>query len=251
MITVYIWGFRESVAWGHASLRVNGGTPPGEIYISWWPESDGQRTKVPGIPQIFTVNAIRGRKYEDDVAGEGQPPDHVINFSALDETAIKKWWTQLLQGAHPQWSPLIQNCSTIVAHALAAGAGDDMVTGFEGWLNSWNTVWKPEDVLNYTWAIQRGITRLGIWHCGARGCPTHRGRNHRCASGVWVCGRRVSPCPGHSSPEHRCTTGIAWHCGARDCRTHKDLKDRCASGVWSCGRRIPACPGHSSLEHRC
>ena len=93
MITVYVWNFRgTSVAWGHASMRVNGGSPPGEVYISWWPQGSGRSPKVPGVDQIYTVTAIRGRTYADDVRDEEQAPDHVIIFSGLDETAIKTWW---------------------------------------------------------------------------------------------------------------------------------------------------------------
>jgi len=252
MITVYVWNFRgTSVAWGHASMRVNGGSPPGEVYISWWPQGSGRSPKVPGVDQIYTVTAIRGRTYADDVRDEEQAPDHVIIFSGLDETAIKTWWADLLRNTHAQWSTLGQNCSTTVAHALASGYGEDLVTGFDGWLDTRNIVWKPDDVLSYALAVQTGIGRIGIWECGARDCPTHRRHDHRCVTGVWMCGRRVPPCPGHSGSNHSCTVGVAWHCGARDCRTHSAWRHRCATGVWICRRRIPQCPGHSSPRHHC
>lgn len=242
MITVYVWKPRGD-AWGHASMQVNGGSPSGSLYISWWP-----RSAVAGGKR--TVHAIRDREFAHDVHDEKRNPDHTIIFSALDETAIKKWWGQLQKGPH-MWSTLSLNCSTVVAHAIHAGGGEDMVTRFDGWWNNWNIVWKPEDVLDYALTVRSGISTLGIWHCGSRDCPTHRSRMHECTTGVWFCGRHNPPCPGHKSPEDSCPRGTAWHCGSRNCPTHRNKADQCPTGVWFCGRRIPPCPGHSSPKHHC
>jgi hypothetical protein len=163
MIKVIIWDFRGvNVAWGHASMSVDGGEPPGGIYISWWPSRDNRQPKFPKagglLRQVYSVQAIMGRTYDDDVQGEdNKPPDHVIRLNGLDETAIKTWWHDLLQSSDTIWSSLGQNCATTVARALKAGGGDDMTTGFGGWWDSWNVVWTPNDVLDYALAIQRGI----------------------------------------------------------------------------------------------
>ena len=35
MITVFVWPRLLHANVGHASMKVDGGNPPGEIYISW------------------------------------------------------------------------------------------------------------------------------------------------------------------------------------------------------------------------
>ncbi len=160
MVVVYVWTFRgASVAWGHASLLVQGADE--ETYISWWPQARGRAPKISGAPGIlrnlYSVSAIQGRTYDDDVRDERQLPDHVVRINGLNEVAIKNWWIELINGADTTWSTLGQNCSTTVARALKAGGGDDKTTGFGGWWDSWNTVWTPNDLLAYALAIQRGI----------------------------------------------------------------------------------------------
>jgi hypothetical protein len=98
------------------------------------------------------------------------------------------------------------------------------------------------------------VNPFGVWHCGARDCPTHSAATHRCATGVWFCGCRSPVCPGHSSPNHRCSKerGRAWDCAAEACpANHPHLDDDCKNDVWYCGRLQPACPGHRSRRDRC
>lgn len=128
------------------------------------------------------------------------------------------------------WGAVVHNCETLVEEIVVAGGGP---------------------------VLHRGLLSLpseagwSAWDCGARACPGHRERKHRCASGVWVCRRSVPGCPGHSSPEHECGGGASWSCGADRCPTHSDRRHRCATGSWKCRRRVPPCPGHGSPEHRC
>lgn len=186
MVEVFVWDFRgSSVAWGHASMHVGGdyisGNPTGGEYVSWWPQGNGRQPKFPSwagpLHSIYSVNAISGRAFDDDVApedqgGEGQTPDHRIVLVGLDEEAIKTWWGKFKADGHHQWSTLSQNCSTTVAMALTAGggakfarhAGEGEKSWFSrithdigGWYNSWNTVWKPDDVLHYAQAIEAGL----------------------------------------------------------------------------------------------
>lgn len=109
--------------------------------------------------------------------------------------------------------------------------------------------------ISHEWRVRDvGFDGGGIWNCGARDCPSHSSRDHRCGDGVWHCGRRQPPCPGHSRPDHQCreNSGTAWHCGARDCPgNHSERDHRCRNGVWTCGRTQPPCLGHSSPDHHC
>lgn len=155
MITVYIWSFRgKSAAWGHASMAV------GREYISWWPETPGQ---VPsGIhPNVYRSYPIRNRRFQDDIADEGQAPDHRVTIDGLDEPAILNWWASfgLSRGGRPlagppePWSTLRMNCSTVVSTALKLGGGDRCAA----WSKSWNLVWTPNDVLQYALSIKNGL----------------------------------------------------------------------------------------------
>jgi hypothetical protein len=162
MVTVYIWNFRgANVAWGHASMHVTGGDPPGAIYISWWPQNTGRQSKIPRAPgilqNVYSVPAIVGRTYAADVTDEGQAPDHTIDLPGLDESAIKAWWRTMSTDLNARWTTLGQNCSTTVANALAKGGGDDLTEGVGGWWKQWNVVWKPDDVLDYARAIKSGL----------------------------------------------------------------------------------------------
>jgi hypothetical protein len=155
MLTVYVWNYRgKNEAWGHASMQVD------QTYISWWPETPGQ---VPSKihRNVYSSHPFRNRTFSQDVAAEGQPPDHSILLDGLDESAIKDWWQSfgltrdgvVFQGPLPPWSTLSQNCSNVVVIALRAGGGDK----YASWITSWNVVWTPADVLEYARSIQRGL----------------------------------------------------------------------------------------------
>jgi hypothetical protein len=169
MTSVFIWNFRGSAAgWGHASMLVDGGSPPGANYYSWWP-SGADRTRklpltssvIPPLANVYTARAILGRSFEDDMRGEAEglrvamlPPDHTVAITGLKESAIKAWWDRLI-ATNPLWKTLNQNCSTTVARALEAGGGDTHAS----WWSSWNTVWHPNDVLQYALSIQKGLAQ--------------------------------------------------------------------------------------------
>ena len=155
MITVYVWNYTGKHAnWGHASMKVSGGTPAGPQYYSWWPEGRNRDFHIHESLPIYTVSAIKGRTYADDVRDEGGPPDHVVTISTLDETAVKDYWKGLISRS-PNWSTLGQNCSTTVARSLMAGGGDEKVK-WTGWYHQWNVVWKPDDVARYAKTIRDG-----------------------------------------------------------------------------------------------
>jgi hypothetical protein len=128
------------------------------------------------------------------------------------------------------WGAVVHNCESLVEEIIMAGGGPKLHHG----LFSLPT--------NAPWSA---------WSCGARNCPNHSDKSHRCAGGVWWCKRVVPPCPGHSSADHSCATATAWTCGAKLCPSHSQKSHKCATGVWSCRRKLPACPGHSSAAHSC
>lgn len=166
MVIVYVWNFLGAkVAWGHASMEVTEGQPAGSFYISWWPSGNGRDPKFPGSKGglLYSTAALRGRRFDDDCAGEAEDvpevlrnrllydsagralrlPDHAIRIPGLNESAIKRWWTDLNRGNDPTWRTLSKNCSTIVARGLSAGGADRRLSG-TGWWHSWNVVWHPQ-----------------------------------------------------------------------------------------------------------
>lgn len=155
MLTVYIWNYRgKDDAWGHAAMQVD------QTYISWWPERPGQ---VPSkiSDKVYASHPYRNRSHADDIAAEAQVPDHILRIEGLDEKAIKDWWQSfgltrdgvLYQGPLQSWDTLKRNCSDVVATGLKKGGGDKYANG----LYTWNMVWTPADVLQYSRSIQSGV----------------------------------------------------------------------------------------------
>jgi hypothetical protein len=159
MLLVNIWSFRgKNAAWGHASAQVD------QTYISWWPENPGQ---LPSRlhPSIYASIPFRYRTLRQDVAAEGQLPDHTIPLAGLNEIAIKDWWQSfgltrdgmLFEGPLQAWDTLTRNCSNVVATALKVGGGD----AHASWRKAWNVVWTPSDVLAYALSISKGLGQSG------------------------------------------------------------------------------------------
>jgi hypothetical protein len=156
VVTVFIWDYRgKGVAWGHASIKIDGGDPPGEVYISYWPQAAGrERSKISN--NLYCVVPIRLRTYDDDVQGENNhTPNHQIQLDGLNETAMKTWWVGVTGDLKAQWCTLSNNCSTTVANALYNGGGDDIADDW--WWTTHTIVWKPDKVLAYALAIRYGL----------------------------------------------------------------------------------------------
>jgi hypothetical protein len=160
MVTVYVWRSRDD-AYGHASVKVSRGSPPGEVYMSWWPVDDGEDYCSP---------AHVDRTFAQDQADEGQYPDAVIEIDGLDETAMKRFWSDWQRD--PNWCTLGRNCSTMAADALAAGGADEAVV-FVDWFDSWNIVWTPENVESYAKAIRSGLSARRTARCLSSTSPMH------------------------------------------------------------------------------
>lgn len=160
MITVYRWDLRypgsaTGFRVGHVSLRVTGGTPAGDIYMSWFPTEHGS----------LSSPARRGQTFEQDVHEEGtQPLDSLrvgTEQKTLDETAMKAWWARFLQNP-PQWSLYDTNCSQLVIEALRAGGSDRYLggatLGVPPW-RSWSVVWRPWQIPAYIAAVNKGLAQ--------------------------------------------------------------------------------------------
>lgn len=155
MVTVFIWN-EHSGAWGHASMRVDGGEPAGSVYISYWPATAG-------TTRIFCSRPGRNRTFENDVAGEdGLQPNHAIRVMGLYETRIKSWWRTLMSRTDPDsdWCSLGLNCSAVVAQALNAGHAFEYYDGALA-VNSWNMFWSPAGVLAYVNSLVQAIAARG------------------------------------------------------------------------------------------
>jgi hypothetical protein len=175
MIKVHVWNFRGlKSAMGHASMHL------GVEYISWWPNNsadprsvNARNFKLPGamgrkIP-LYSVPHIHGQSFQNDMDYESvdgikpKAPDHTVELTGLDEKRVTAWWHEF-NVPKRNWSTLGQNCATTVGRALMVGGGDDYCEGVEGWWDSWNAVWQPNDVLNYARQIEQGLKKHAGMH---------------------------------------------------------------------------------------
>lgn len=145
MVTVFIWRPTRT-AYGHAAMRVTGGKPSGNIYISWWPSD--------AVSGVDCSPADPNTSLAQDIAAENnRRPDFAIDITGLNETAIKRWWARYARRA-TQWCTLWPNCSTVVARALEAGGGDLYATTWDS--HSFG-VWTPLAVKDYAMSIRREL----------------------------------------------------------------------------------------------
>ncbi len=161
MITVYHWDLEypgSTIGWrvGHASIRVDGGAPAGDVYMSWFPTKH----------LALSSTARRNETFQQDVASEESPPTGVLVVGTpqktLDETAIKAWWVRFLQHP-PAWSLFSTNCSQLVIDAMRVGGSDKYLggdtLGFIPPYQSWSTVWRPSQIEDYVRAVNAGLSK--------------------------------------------------------------------------------------------
>ena len=129
-VTVYFW--QPHIAggefnFGHAAVKIDGGSPPGDVYFSVWAKGEIHFFWGPGAMM----------SYHDDMRLEQTSP-HTARLTRLNETAMKEWIKK--QDLH--YSPFFQNCAANAAMCLRAG------TAFSNWPNfialtrvSINTPW--------------------------------------------------------------------------------------------------------------
>jgi hypothetical protein len=166
--TVWVWNYEGSkTAFGHASVSVYGGTPEGAYYISWWPKCTPDGSDPGKKAEYFgTCEPWRSRKLSQDIESEfGKSPDKQITLAGLDETAMKKFWDELLKTPAAKWSATTTNCAAAVAAALRAGGSDqyfsalDDLAFFAFHTNWWS--WTPASVWDYARALQAKLRDAG------------------------------------------------------------------------------------------
>ncbi len=140
-VEVYYW----FGAPGHVAIKVDGGSPPGTMYLSRWPRN------------LRTVLVMgfegAGNSYSEDVAAEGGPP-HVVRFTRLDETAVKK----AIKAANEfmVYNDFQANCSTHVRFCLDAGitgGGRVVAAATHGGAFGWLAEDTPFGVYGYASAL--------------------------------------------------------------------------------------------------
>jgi hypothetical protein len=167
MIVARIWNDHAD-GFGHAAVQITD-SGPNDCYISWWPAGTGRQAKAPLLAEQryslkvarlfsnwYSAPANKGQTFEMDKRLEARDPDIApLQVLGLNEANIKAWWDDF-QANPPNWSSLGVNCAMVAAYALRAGGADDVISGFQGWWRSWNTIWKPADVVELVEAINRG-----------------------------------------------------------------------------------------------
>lgn len=114
MVEVYLWtGFP-----GHLSLKVDGGSPAGPMYLSCFPATQLAKLAGTGVDQ----------NYAQDLADYGAP--HVVRLSRLNETAVKK--AVALAQKTMIYSLPAANCASHVKFCLDSGVGGLAVISVRG-----------------------------------------------------------------------------------------------------------------------
>jgi len=106
-VEVYVW-LPSGLNVGHAAIKVTGGSPPGDVYMSAWPKT--QLSKIVG-PMV-------NQTYAQDVASEGKAPT-TFRLNYLNETAVKAKIDALMK--QNTYAILTDNCCSHVKEALDAG----------------------------------------------------------------------------------------------------------------------------------
>jgi hypothetical protein len=146
MINVYMWPFKGISEWGHASMDVDDGSPPGTCYISWWP--DGENISHPDDNIGYCSDTYTDRKYEIDKKAEGDNEPSTLSFVGLDESKIKAYWLDLLRSKE-QYCTTRFNCSSAVYQALLAGGAAPR--------NVTPAFWTPQEVFKYAQEVARAL----------------------------------------------------------------------------------------------
>lgn len=106
-VEVYYWDGRP----GHVAIRVDGGTPPGAMYLSRWPAT--LKTAL-----LLSLEG-QGNQYGEDVAAEGNRPPLSVRLTKLNETAVKNAIVRANQWMI--YNDFEANCSSHVRFCLDAG----------------------------------------------------------------------------------------------------------------------------------
>ena len=135
-VEVYVWmPSIRNFNIGHAAIKVTGGMPPRDVYLSAWPKT--QLSKILG-PMV-------NQKYADDVAAEAGKQPTKFRFNSLDETAIKAEIDQMMR--ENTYAILTDNCCSHVRASLNAGLNWALATTLT--LTSGGFVSNPFQLVSY------------------------------------------------------------------------------------------------------
>jgi hypothetical protein len=122
-VVVYVW-FLDPSNCGHAAMKVDGGLPVGEVYLSRWPDNTPGQLKATIQALAYGAEAI-SRSYANDVKAEGGRSPHSVRLTSVDESAIKKAIDENAKKRYYQF--LIDNCAVQVSECLDAGVGGSSI----------------------------------------------------------------------------------------------------------------------------
>jgi hypothetical protein len=117
MVEVFFWEAHEG-CFGHVAMKVTGGVPPGEVYLSRFPITSAGDARTRLLIMSIGVATV-SKAYEDDVRAEGNmQPTGKVQMYNLDETAIKKKIQETNGG---RYEIFVSNCATTVRTCMDAG----------------------------------------------------------------------------------------------------------------------------------
>src|SRR5258708_5679102 len=96
-VEVYYW--TPSIVpflYGHAAVKIDGGSPAGSVYFSVWSDGPVSVFWGPGVLQA----------YADNIKAQNGRAPHITRFMRLNETAMKAW----IAKNKLHFSALLQNC---------------------------------------------------------------------------------------------------------------------------------------------
>lgn len=106
-VEVYYWNGKP----GHVAIRVDGGSPPGTMYLSRWPAT---------LSTALLVSLeAQGNQYGEDVAAEGNRTPLAVRLTKLDETAVKN--AIVRANRLMIYNDFAANCASHVKFCLDAG----------------------------------------------------------------------------------------------------------------------------------
>jgi hypothetical protein len=116
-------------------MKVDGGVPVGEVYLSRWPDNTPGQFKASIQAITYGAGAVT-RSYANDVKAEGGRSPHSVRLTSVDETAIKNAIDANAKKGYYQF--FTDNCAVQVRECLDAGVGGSSImklVAFPIWQN--------------------------------------------------------------------------------------------------------------------
>ena len=163
-VEVYVWFPDTSLNCGHAAMKVDGGVPVGEVYLSRWPDNTPGQFKASIQAITYGAGSVT-RSYANDVKAEGGRSPHSVRLTSVDETAIKNAIDANAKKGYYQF--FTDNCAVQVRECLDAGVGGSSImklVAFPIWQNpiaSWQLNSPPWGLLSYARFLRELASALG------------------------------------------------------------------------------------------